>query len=212
MVDFPLELDSYLDFCAEVYNFDFQAISSEFVASASGLIKHPFADEPEDLLQARAKELFSPEALRARWEMRHGVWEVIADAAEDWEVLSQGSKGVLTSDGIHVNFEEETHSLCSFCMISDAVEVHSVLSCSCELEEEDEPAAKLGDRRILPPWGHLDPSFARILGFMRTEYDDDPDDDSTSSSDSECEQVRRQGHHEWRMQAKALAGRHLLSA
>eukprot|EP00928_Gymnodinium_smaydae_P100504 TRINITY_DN9877_c0_g1_i2.p1 TRINITY_DN9877_c0_g1~~TRINITY_DN9877_c0_g1_i2.p1 ORF type:complete len:248 (+),score=57.27 TRINITY_DN9877_c0_g1_i2:76-744(+) len=88
---FPAELDEYLDRSASVRNFDFAAISQDFIASASGLLRHPFADEPEDMVAARALEVFSAEALKARWESRHGAWSVVAQ--RDWEVV--GSQELL---------------------------------------------------------------------------------------------------------------------
>merc|ERR1719215_650841 len=94
---FPAELDEYLDRSASLRDFDFGAISRDLVASASGLLRHPFADEPDDLVAARAQEVFSPESLRARWEERHGAWEVVSDRA--WEVVSHADAAAAAADG-----------------------------------------------------------------------------------------------------------------
>mmetsp|Transcript_713 Transcript_713/g.1571 ORF Transcript_713/g.1571 Transcript_713/m.1571 type:complete len:224 (+) Transcript_713:66-737(+) len=111
MGTFPPELDEYLDRCAFMHNFDFRAISSDLVGSAAMLLRHPFADEPDELVRARASEVFSPDALQARWESRHGAWEVVA--SKDWELVDE--QDVLSDD-----LEEDVQHMASYCVVHES--------------------------------------------------------------------------------------------
>mmetsp|Transcript_101156 Transcript_101156/g.325005 ORF Transcript_101156/g.325005 Transcript_101156/m.325005 type:complete len:1658 (-) Transcript_101156:203-5176(-) len=57
-IDFPEELDEFLEYCVGEHGDDFDAISGDFLDIAVDL---------EDPLAQRAHEFFSPEALRRRW-------------------------------------------------------------------------------------------------------------------------------------------------
>lgn len=132
MAGFPAELDEYLDRCAHERNFDFEAISAELKASAAGFLRHPYADEPEDMVLARAALIFAPESLRARWEARHGTWEVVSMQEEGWELVAADDGRCPLSDD-----EDWLHD--------DLIEVEP-LSAHCvpvghELMQEESPAA-----------------------------------------------------------------------
>jgi len=202
MAEFPRELDKYLEFCAKVYNFDFQAISVEFVSSAAELLRHPLVDEPEELLQARAKEAFSPQKLREQWQRQHGGdWEVIVPV-EDWEVL--------TSDGIHLDFEEVHSAAGSFIVLGsdggpaddrfDFVPVGTGtprLLASGEDEEEEENDEDSSDEEgpslHLPVLRQLEPSLAQLLGLAPSARGDirkEPEEEEEEDDDEEWRELR----------------------
>eukprot|EP00929_Paragymnodinium_shiwhaense_P105041 TRINITY_DN6992_c0_g5_i1.p1 TRINITY_DN6992_c0_g5~~TRINITY_DN6992_c0_g5_i1.p1 ORF type:complete len:1721 (+),score=462.82 TRINITY_DN6992_c0_g5_i1:53-5215(+) len=58
-VEFPAELDEFLECCVEEHGEDFEAISKDFLE---------IAKELEAPLVGRAHEFFSPESLRERWQ------------------------------------------------------------------------------------------------------------------------------------------------
>jgi len=91
---FPSELDGYLDRSLLQHNFDFEAVSADLMVCGSGFIRHPYMDEPDDMVQQRAEATFSPSALRAHWEARYGSWEAPAGADLEsrygpWEVVPE---------------------------------------------------------------------------------------------------------------------------
>jgi hypothetical protein len=95
MAFFPSELDEYLDRCVYELKFDYDAVSAHFMARALDFIRHPFAEEPDEMVLARASEIFASPRLKERWEQRHGMWEVTAPASE-WEMVE--SKDLRTDE------------------------------------------------------------------------------------------------------------------